>query len=381
MTIHLCLLSEQPSPNICPLFDSRVAASEVVFVVSPQQRNAVEAMEKLLKPRGIKVSTLAIENAYNFQLVLEHIEQKIQQLKGQPLLINATGGTKPMSIAAHMAGFNHNIPVYYIQNDRLFWLYAPEAREDFDLENRLKLREFLIAHGFSEESRKLPMIPPQHMGLFEEIVRTSSFASHVKTLNYLAWRAEESKNLQVPLQGQLGQQQDFQAFLDRLQHAGLVKAGRDDIRFASDEARALCNGLWLEDYCFKAINSIKEDLPNFQDASRGLAIKGQGKGKTPVDNELDIAILYHNRIYIIECKTRRFDEKGNPDVENALYKLATLSRNVGGAFASAMLVSFYPVAEKYKKRADALGIELVDGPATLRNISGRITAWLTRSNS
>ena len=57
------------------------------------------------------------------------------------------------------------------------------------------------------------------------------------------------------------------------------------------------------------------------------------KGKV-VRNELDVAILVNNRLFVIECKNRRVKKNDNlahEAVNAALYKLADLQNSIAGA--------------------------------------------------
>src|SRR5690606_22297769 len=166
---------------------------------------------------------------------------------------------------------------------------------------------------------------------------------------------------------------------DRLEAESLIDTQRDSIHFTSEANRDLCNGLWLEELCYKEAEKLKGTLGGkLQDVGRSLQISGQGKGREPVDNELDLALLYDNRFFLVECKTRNFTDKGDPDVESALYKLVTLRRNVGGLYGKGMLVSAYPVADKHKRRAAALDIAICDGASGVANIQSCLKNWLTR---
>ncbi|MCB1567478.1 MAG: DUF1887 family protein [Xanthomonadales bacterium] len=55
---HICLLSEQPTPNICPLLDRHLRAKHVVFVVSPQQRGQRARFDSILARYHIGSSEL-----------------------------------------------------------------------------------------------------------------------------------------------------------------------------------------------------------------------------------------------------------------------------------------------------------------------------------
>ena len=75
--IHICLLSEQPSPNICPLLDERLKPQEVILLVTPQQVKRVADVESILKKRQIKVSTVSIDSAFDAEAVQAQVETLI----------------------------------------------------------------------------------------------------------------------------------------------------------------------------------------------------------------------------------------------------------------------------------------------------------------
>lgn len=64
------------------------------------------------------------------------------------------------------------------------------------------------------------------------------------------------------------------------------------------------------------------------------------------DNEVDVAFVYQNRLYIIECKvwlsaTTEKNKKLNSNVHDALYKLAAISKDFGLVVHS-YLFAIYP---------------------------------------
>jgi hypothetical protein len=96
-----------------------------------------------------------------------------------------------------------------------------------------------------------------------------------------------------------------------------------------------------------------------------------------MDNELDVVILAENRLYLIECKTKRFGdepEQGGAGAD-AIYKLDHLADIIGGLQARAMLVSYQPVDDGTRRRARAQRIELCAG-AELRKLEERLKTWI-----
>ena len=124
------------------------------------------------------------------------------------------------------------------------------------------------------------------------------------------------------------------------------------------------------------IQGLRKELPEIQDLARGLEVCRGDHGK-PVRNELDVAFLADNRLYVIECKTKRFKGGGadGPGAE-ALYKLDTLAPLLGGLGARAMLVSFQSLSEPDQRRARELGIRSCVG-SELHGLREAIRRWVT----
>ena len=93
-------------------------------------------------------------------------------------------------------------------------------------------------------------------------------------------------------------------------------------------------------------------------------------------NEIDIGMLKDNRLYIIECKTRRFTgQKNNGEGSEVLYKLDSLRDLIGGLQARAMLVSFNEIKNHDRNRAKELHINLCCY-TDIRNLDEKLTTWL-----
>lgn len=384
MVTHICLLSEQPTPNVCPLLDRTLRANEVVFVVSPQQKDKLRHLEPVLARHQIRINELPIEQPYaGVEAIQQAIETEIQRQRrlGRTVFVNATGGTKPMSIAAHMAAFNHDASVFYVHDDRVEWLYQPSGapRASLELEERMKLPDFLQAHGI-EYCKAGMNVPPGADALLQDLLGSPrAYAQGIRALNYHAARAQGT--LRSPLDAGHQDHAALQATLDKFAEHDLLEARRGAIAFASEEARFFCAGGWLEHHALRTLSDMRGELGRkLNDLQGSVQVKSLEKRSAPVRNEIDVAVLYNNRLHIIECKTRVFDDKGQPAnadgaATDALYKLATLKRELGGIRAQAMLLSYQPVQPWHRERAKLLDIELVAADE-LRALPSRLKAWL-----
>ena len=103
---------------------------------------------------------------------------------------------------------------------------------------------------------------------------------------------------------------------------------------------------------------------------------GIAESSTGTKNEIDVAILHNNRLFLIECKTRRF--RGNQGAgSKALYRMDSL-KIMGGITAQAMLASYRRLTTSHHRRAEDLKIDLIVGDELL-NIEQRLEDWLLNS--
>ena len=105
-----------------------------------------------------------------------------------------------------------------------------------------------------------------------------------------------------------------------------------------------------------------------------MQVDRQHQGK-PVRNELDITFLKDNRLYIIECKTKRFSAKDQGAGADTLYKLDTLKDLLGGLQAKSMLISFTQPSEFVVQRSGDLRIALCCHKE-LSYLPEKLLAWI-----
>jgi hypothetical protein len=111
---------------------------------------------------------------------------------------------------------------------------------------------------------------------------------------------------------------------------------------------------WFEWQVFDAA----QQLENAQSLTANLQIADADGNR----NELDVAFLHRNCLCILECKTRRMDRQADDfhgPTADAIYKLEAL-RKTGGLRTKGILISFLPVNDHQKNRAQTAGITVID---------------------
>jgi hypothetical protein len=378
---HLCLVSAQATPNLTPALDPATAPRRVILLVSPDMERRAQWLAAVLKPRGIRCDLWPIGDAWDLEQVqhrvLELLDREAALIPDRAIALNATGGTKPMSIAAYEAFRAYDLPIFYVhpERDRLIWMH-PAGEVAQDLENRLRLEPFLLAHGARVTGGLNTPVSPVRRELASWLV--SGVRANAKALGVLNWLAAEAEKTLVSPELDARQRQDqrLQALVDRFAEAGVLQPSSGRLRFPDEEARFYANGGWLEEHVFATLHELRPRVPSIQDLSRSLDIVRETMRGEEIPNEIDVACLAENRLYLFECKTRvwRGPDAGAAGAD-ALYRLDTLTDLLGGLQARAMLVSYRDLPPRVLRRAADLGVRVCVG-SRLPELAAELTAWL-----
>lgn len=122
--IQVILVSGQPTPNLTPALDPALDAREVILLTSPDMRERADGLAAVLQPAGLRVRREELPDLWDVAAMREQILTLVAAREGEPLALNATGGTKLMAIAAYEVFLSARLPIFYVhpEQDRLVWL-------------------------------------------------------------------------------------------------------------------------------------------------------------------------------------------------------------------------------------------------------------------
>lgn len=354
-SIHILLVSAQAAPNLLPTLDPEIKPERAVLLVSAKMQERAESLAKVLRESSIVVDQVALPNEHDLNALEEVVLDIALRHPDKPVAFNLTGGTKLMALVTQSVAATANCATFYIDvdTDEVIWL--DRSRPAHKLTTALRLRHYLQSYGFSISDRQNPANPPNFQLLQETLVRNvSSFERPLGDLNFLAQSAQDKPNLQIRLDERQQDSRALETLLRHFEEAGALSVNGSQIRFANESARFFCNGGWLENHVFQTLNNVREKL-----AVRDKACNLVVEDRNGVRNELDIAFMARNRLFVIECKTARMDKEASNKANDTLFKLSEISRRVGGLGTQSMLASFRRLNEPELKLAKALNIRVV----------------------
>jgi len=358
---HLFLVHEDMIPNITPALDPEFRPKKVFLLCSPNANDQTERLEIILKEAGIDVLRWPLHDPWDIEYVRERVLEFVANHDGEDIVLNVTGGTKPMSLAAYEVFRDTGKPIYYVQTERdyVVWL-NPRDRESFDLDDRIKLSQYFAAYGMRMVDCRRDGISENYRSLTEILIKgVSKYSKLLSILNAIAAQSVGSL-LSPPLAEKHLPNADLQELIDLFVSYQLVERFPENkFRFLTEDARVYVNGGWLEEHVYGVLYNLRKAMPTIQDLARNVIIE-RGSKRDSVDNELDVVFLADNRLYVIECKTRKFSNDNNSDDEtaNVLYKLHALRDDLGGSGSRAMLVSYRNLLDFTRNRAKEFGIKI-----------------------
>ncbi len=358
---HLLLVSKQPVPNLTPLLDPQLRPDRVILLVSPDMQQRAEWLHAVIQPRGIKIETIHIDDPWDIITLRQRIALIVQaQNPDTRLILNATGGTKPMSIAAYEVFRSAGKEIFYIHPDQDQLIWMNPAAASHELADRIKLPHFLQAHGASEVEYKRQNMSHARLAFARQVIADiDRYIKPIGQLNYHAMMAQNlvSKPIDPP-------DPHSAELIQTLSDAGILQYRQRQLYFSDEDSRFFVNGGWLEGWVYQQLVEARKTHPRIQDAAWNIRIQRAHKGGK-VNNEIDAAFLHNNHLTMIECKTLNFNQKqahNNQKSKGAetLYKLDSVTDLAGGLQARALLVSLRKLRQADHDRAAELGISVCE---------------------
>lgn len=355
--VWICLAGEQPMPNVVPVL--AFGAEKVIYLHTsmPASRNAARRCADFLKGRGISTALVEVD-AYDVRAVARRVLETSLKEGLENVLLNYTGGTKPMSLAAYGAMPEYVTRLYYdprkgyMVNMEPFAAMPPHA--PLGVEDFMRLNSDVQINKFASQPKKALQTVP----LLLEALRkdhgsiNDMFAYRTQVLARLrgkkGWKTPEEP---VPIPFEKRNPVLAKSIAEAMGKDGLMLKKRDGF-FPNNDGLSFLEGFWWEAVVLEMLRSGLENCG--VDASGGylhknVTVSWQG---TKTLNELDIVFTHDDRLFLVSCTTASESEteKRRTQVEDFAGKL-------GGRFARAMVACTLPreILEKIAPRkSDAL---------------------------
>lgn len=334
MKTIFCLVSRQAMANVLPVLMFK--PKSVVLFTTPEEKQCADNLEKLFNSKRIKVKRIDGLNAYDYIRVKEIVIKELKSAENEPLL-NVTGGTKLMALAAYEAFAEKNHKIIYCNTEKkqIIHLLPNLFVEKLDL--NLSVEDYLNAYGYKITKTKSLGIKPDYEKLFELLIKNNQSVQFSEFLD--KFRREYSENKQVKTFN------DRKNKIFQIQNTSskmLLFVHKEKYEFEDDK---FFMGDWLEYFMHYFLKKQKIY------AELGVKIISSGN----VENEIDLIFIKDYQLNLISCKSGR-----NTDPNKDIYEIETLRNIAGGTFAKAFLLTTQPLTQRVSQRAYDLHVKLIN---------------------
>lgn len=364
-TFIISLISEQTIPNFQFMkwyWNEHQNLNADLFFISTEEMEQKEKSKLIIDTLDyieypydtygvIKINENSINDmSKNLANVFELGEKELDINSYDKIILNMTGGTKIMSLAAFQYFQKYeNLEIYYQPfNKDLIQLY-PIGKTMKSAS--ISLTEALLANGFSAEETGEELKDYEfNKNFYKKCLKENKSGLKVITLLGNA-KNEKKKTFNILKMKNLSKykQEDINNAINITKYCGF------DPSNITGEQISYITGGWFEEYVFQYIMA-QYKIPKENIALNMKVERGNDR------NELDVVYMSNDsKLHIIECKALVEKAKNSPVINEAIYKLKSLTTKFGLKVQGYV----YTMAEKVTgpcfDRASDLNIKIEDG--------------------
>lgn len=394
--VHVCLVSDTSLPNLNPAL-ADIAGSDffppkrVLLLCDNRHLDQARYLKETLVGHGLVVDIHTIDDGIDpvdMSYLIGQISVVFETLSPEEkrsTVLNASGGGKALSLAAVSVFMRNHLPAFLVdaRNDRIVWLNG-EVGNTVDIPDNALLEDVLSGNGFKVVAPK-PIrhaLDKRQMLLGRKMAdNVKKFSSVIGAFNGYMSRAKENEGYYRagPVSHKLMKNPDFEQMVDYFCETGLVEWKKKHLVFRGLEAARFLRGGWFELFGYGVVNQLKRNWAEqnypvqIGDIACGLNIESP----TGSRNEIDIAFLCNNRLYLVECKTGYFNPRSHPSGPSStmLYKLDWL-KDLGAPASKTAIFSYRSLPEHDLERARQMNIDVVAGAPDIMNLRTFLENWI-----
>lgn len=287
--VIVSILSNHSIPNFLFFKEMTGKYDEFLFITTPEI-DKLGREEQLVNALSVNVEDegCICVDGNDYKSILAELNSQWPVRDGDEYIVNLTGGTKMMSLAVHDFFAAKGAQFYYVPIGKNIY-YNLNTGEKKLISYRANLKEYFTLYGIRYNS-----VPESEFG------HSADEAMDI-------YKEVSRRRFHLPY---------------RLTHAHEAE---------TSDMRHYLSGEWFEQFSYYKI----KDAFNLDEDHIAQSLKiFRNNGEKTNDNELDVAFMYENALYVIECKVSMNGWTGGGKepklvVGDYLYKLAAISKDFG----------------------------------------------------
>ncbi|NLM44436.1 MAG: DUF1887 family protein [Clostridiales bacterium] len=370
----ICLIGSNPLPNylVCQYLNSdNRDEEEKKFIPKPDKyiflcsNETTIFAEKLQEKCQLfdKLSIVKLDNERNPMDIKDKLSKKLNEIArdADSIHLNYTGGTKPMAVHSYQcvkefcgakairfiaSDVSDEKSKIIIESDRTDVIYYPQDSIDSkkNLYNFVEIdcKTLFELHDMELDPERMrrttsKLLDVNHDKIFEALTKEKEGEEIRNKINEIKERIKNKNLEKINQDFEIVKKYniDYEFGLNIDKNATFESYSKNKFRAIID----YLHGKWLEDYLFKAIYKIKDEL---RLSELRLSVKPKYKGR---ECDIDVIAIKGYKLYLFSCTTSNDIKICKSKAFEAIYRADQL----GGSHAKAICVNFMPEKPNGKK--------------------------------
>jgi len=330
MKTMIALVSDQRMQNVIPVLQKGAQYRELILVLSKERstgkpleryKNSANDLKAVLDAYVEVTPSDTYVDPYDIGEIRQVIDSLIHgRGEQESIVVNISGGTKPMAIGAFQAAQSAGVKSVYTNTEdgELIWLFPDGSVRSEPIQVvGLDVSLYIRAYGETvDRSRTVADLDPKEIE-WAKVIAENHEILYKKIINPLNSRIREGDG--PPFRRKVAPTRRQRAAIQHLVEAGLWSWDDDEgeIVVADWPSANFLNGLWVEIYAAVQL----QETGCFDYVRLNVTLED-------VEGEMDVVAVSNGRIVLIECKS-------NVKRSVQLNKLDAFRRRLGGPYAHA----------------------------------------------
>lgn len=363
MKILFCMATGQNLVNTNPL--PEINPDKIVVAITEDMSQQGQALIAELKKTGKVVEELSIKKESSLQALYKQFSTWLEKHLDDEIVVNITGGTKLMSLAAYQVFSEWGFRCFYCnkESSQLIWLDDESTIENIG--SKIGLKQYLLTYQYRITNKStLAQIPKSYKEyanlLYEELCKAGKYNSTCTFIGKIHALTQDKPSNNISFTS------EEEIFLRHLEKStDLFEHKNDKIICKTEDVRKMMCGGWLE---ILVADSMRGN--NYRDINIGVSFeKSTQRADKSTKQELDVMAMYQDKLLIVECKAKKWENTAQ--ASESIYKLKALS-DIGGLNTLPVFVSLRDVPADAKTRAAEQGIRVIGGKSDFMALTSKL---------